>query len=304
MSSLQILRARLVPINNGERAPEAEWIPVQFNPNSLRINYSNTMAAERSTSRNASPAPQYIDKSESTFSVQLIYDTTVPGPAKGEFSWTETSVANSQNYLNEKKTGEATHQANTDVRKLTKKITDQFIDPTKSPQSNGHSVPRKCQFEWGAFIFRGMISSYSETLDFFSPEGIPLRATVALTLKEDSFQFEQLNIAAKQRASLGFSSPASTQAATAPASGAAAATAAAAAGKNPKDWRDVAMLNGIEDVRANVREALAVPQVELDKIASRMGSPATGFSVGASANLGSTIPGAFKWNQEKSNGIK
>lgn len=294
MSSLQILRARLVPINNGERVAEAEWIPVQFNPNSLRINYSNTMAAERSTGRNASPAPQYIDKSESTFSVQLIYDTTVPGPAQGEFSWTKEAVANNENYLNEKKTGEATHQANTDVRNLTKKITDQFIDPTKSPQSNGHSVPRKCQFEWGAFIFRGMISSYSETLDFFSPEGIPLRATVALTLKEDSFQFEQLTIAAKQRAALGFSNAANTQAATAPAS-AAPATAAVAAGKNPKDWRDIAMLNGIEDVRAQVRNALAVPQVELDKITSRMGSPATGFSVGASANLGSKIPGAFKW---------
>lgn len=294
MSSLQILRARLVPINNGERVAEAEWIPVQFNPNSLRINYSNTMAAERSTGRSASPAPQYIDKSESTFSVQLIYDTTVPGPAQGEFSWTKESVNNNSSYLEQEKTGEATHQANTDVRNLTKKITDQFIDPTKSPQSNGHSVPRKCQFEWGAFIFRGMISSYSETLDFFSPEGIPLRATVALTLKEDSFQFEQLNIAAKQRAALGFSNAANSQTATAPAS-AAPATAAAAAGKNPKDWRDIAMLNGIEDVRAQVRDALAVPQVELDKIASRMGSPATGFSVGASANLGSTIPGAFKW---------
>lgn len=294
MSSLQILRARLVPINKGERAPEKDWIPVQFNPNSLRINYSNTMAAERSTGRSKAPAPQYIDKSESTFSVQLIYDTTVPGPAKGEFNWTKDSVNNNSGYLEQEKTGDATHQANTDVRNLTKKITDQFIDPTKSPQSNGHSVPRKCQFEWGAFIFRGMVSSYSETLDFFSPEGIPLRATVALTLKEDSFQFEQLNIAAKQRAELNFANAANAQTATAPAS-AAPATAAAAAGKNPREWRDLAILNGIEDVRAQVNGALVVPQVELDKIASRMGSPATGFSVGASASLGSTIPGAFKW---------
>lgn len=292
--SLQILRARLVPINDNKRAPEKEWIPVQFNPNSLRINYANTMAAERSTGKAKSPAPQYIDKSESTFSVQLIYDTTVPGPAQGEFSWTKESVAGNQNYLNEKKSGAATHEANTDVRNLTKKITDQFIDPTKSPQSKGHSVPRKCQFEWGAFIFRGMVTSYSETLDFFSPEGIPLRATVALTLKEDSFQFEQLEIAAKARAKLGFS-PVAVAQADAASTSVAPAMAAAVAGKSPKDWRDIALLNGIEDVRAQVRGALAVPQVELDKIASRMGSPATGFSVGASANLGSTIPGAFKW---------
>lgn len=291
MSSLQILRARLVPINNGSRAPESDWIPVQFNPNSLRINYSNTMAAERSTGRSQSPAPQYIDKSESTFAVQLIYDTTVPGPAKGEFSWSGDSVNNNKNYLEQEKSGDATHQANTDVRHLTKKITDQFIDPTKAPQSNGHSVPRKCQFEWGAFIFRGMVSSYSETLDFFSPEGIPLRATVALTLKEDSFQFEQLNITAKQRAALSFSNTTSASAA----SPAAPAAAAAGAGKNPKDWRDIALLNGIENVRAQVREALAVPNIELEKIASRRGAPDIGFNVGVSAELGTSIPGAFKW---------
>ncbi len=289
MSSLQIVRARLVPINNGKRAPEKDWIPVQFNPNSLRINYSNTMAAERSTGRNKSPAPQYIDKSESTFSVQLIYDTTVPGPAKGEFSWgiNDTPAAGDKS--------SATHEANTDVRNLTKKITDQFMDPGSSPQSNGHSVPRKCQFEWGAFIFRGMVSSYSETLDFFSPEGIPLRATVALTLKEDSFQFEQLQAKAGARAALTFATHNSVGDATPPSAPTAPAAAAAAAGKDPKDWRAIALLNGIEDARAQVREALAIPNMELQKIANRVGAPAIGFSVGASAELGSSIPGAFKW---------
>ena len=289
MSNLQIVRARLVPINNDKRAPEKDWIPVQFNPNSLRINYSNTMAAERSTGRSKSPAPQYIDKSESTFSVQLIYDTTVQGPAKGEFSWGKNETPDSADE------NSATHEVNTDVRNLTKKITDQFMDPTHAPQSNGHSVPRKCQFEWGAFIFRGMVSSYSETLDFFSPEGIPLRATVALTLKEDSFQFEQLQAKAEQRAKLNFSTNGSARDAAAPAVPTAPAAAAAAAGKDPKNWRAIALLNGIEDVRAQVREALVVPNVELEKMASRIGTPAIGFSVGASAELGSTIPGAFKW---------
>lgn len=282
MSSPHILRARLVPINNGIRAEEKDWIPVQFNPNSLRINYSNTMAAERSTGKKKSPPPQYIDKSESTFAVQLIYDTTVPGPAKGEFSWGINSSPD------ETDGNAATHQVNTDVRNLTKKITDQFIDSTKSPQSHGHSVPRKCQFEWGAFIFRGMVSSYSETLDFFSPEGIPLRATVALTLKEDSFQFEQLQAKAGERAALSFSNAASAQAS-------AAAPSAAAAGKDPKGWRAIALLNGIEDVRAQVREALVVPNIELEKISSRIGAPDIGFNVGVSAELGTSIPGAFKW---------
>lgn len=283
MSGLQILRARLVPMNGDQRTPESDWIPVQFNPNSLRIAYSNTLAAERSTGNKPSPAPQYIDKSESTFTVQLIYDTSVPGPAKGEYSWNENSVNNDKDYLNNAKPGANTHEANTDVRILTKKITDAFINPGLAPESNGHRVPRKCQFEWGAFIFRGMVSSYNETLDYFSPEGIPLRATVALTLKEDAYQFEQAKINAKNRAVPTFSTAANP------------ASAAVNAGKNPKDWRDIALFNGIEDVRAMTRGALAVPNAELEKLSSRTGAPAIGFGVGASVSLGSGIPGAFKW---------
>jgi hypothetical protein len=281
MSDIQITRARLVPMNGEDRSPETDWIPVQFNPNSLRITYSNTMAAERSTGTAPSPAPQYIDKSESSLSVQLFFDTSIAGEL----------VANSSNAGAENNSSGAhtarNHQANSDVRLLTKKIADAFMNPELAPDSNGHKVPKRCQFEWGSFIFKGMVSSYNETLDFFSPEGIPLRATVALTLKEDAYQFlRDENIQASQRNIPTFSSAnASTS----------AAQAATANGKNPKNWRDIALFNGIEDVRAIGRQAISVPNLELEKMSSRVGSPEIGFGVGASASLGSSIPGAFKW---------
>ncbi len=281
MSDIQITRARLVPMNGEDRSPEADWIPVQFNPNSLRITYSNTMAAERSTGTAPSPAPQYIDKSESSLSVQLFFDTSIAGElvANSSNGGTENNSAGAHTARN--------HQANSDVRLLTKKIADAFMNPELAPDSNGHKVPKRCQFEWGSFIFKGMVSSYNETLDFFSPEGIPLRATVALTLKEDAYQFlRDENIQASQRNIPTFSSAnASTS----------AAQAASANGKNPKNWRDIALFNGIEDVRAIGRQAISVPNLELEKMSSRVGSPEIGFGVGASASLGSSIPGAFKW---------
>jgi len=281
MSEIQITRARLVPMTGSTRSEESQWIPVQFNPNSLRITYSNTMASERSTGNAPSPAPQYIDKSESSLSVQLIFDTSIAGELVSNNNSSTSESSSSGDQLSARN-----HQANSDVRLLTKKIADAFINPESAPESNGHKVPRKCQFEWGAFIFTGMVSSYNETLDFFSPEGIPLRATLALTLKEDAYQFNRENVQANKRNTPTFSSANSATG---------AAQAATANGKNPKDWREIALFNGIEDVRAIGLQAISVPNVDLDKMVSRVGSLETGFGVGASVSLGSSIPGAFKW---------
>jgi hypothetical protein len=44
------------------------------------------------------------------------------------------------------------------------------------------TVPVVVQFEWGSYTFRGMVESYRETLDFFAPNGVPLRASVNLIL--------------------------------------------------------------------------------------------------------------------------
>ena len=290
MSDLQITRARLVPLTGEERAAEDQWIPVQFNPNSLRITYSNTIKVEQGTPGNPPPAPQFIDKSESSLSVQLIYDTSVPGPLNSEFLWDLNSTNSNQTTQEGEFSGTqnaSTHQANTDVRLLTQRIADTFMKPVpEGGSSTNNLIPKKCQFEWGAFIFRGLVSSYNETLDFFSPEGIPLRATVALTLKEDSYQFDRSNQAANQRATPNFSSANSTSG---------LAQASVANKKNPKNWRDMALLNGIEDARAIGRDALAIPQTSLEDLATRSGTQMTGFVVGESAVLGSNIPGAFKW---------
>jgi hypothetical protein len=43
-------------------------------------------------------------------------------------------------------------------------------------------TPPGVRFEWGSFSFDGMVEGMEETLEFFSPEGKPLRANISLTL--------------------------------------------------------------------------------------------------------------------------
>jgi LysM repeat protein len=46
------------------------------------------------------------------------------------------------------------------------------------------------RFSWGTFIFRGIITSIEETLDYFAEDGTPLRATVTLGLEMNEVERE------------------------------------------------------------------------------------------------------------------
>ena len=45
-------------------------------------------------------------------------------------------------------------------------------------------MPPAVRFLWGSFQFDGIMESLEETLEFFSPEGRPLRASITLTLSQ------------------------------------------------------------------------------------------------------------------------
>jgi hypothetical protein len=163
-----------------------------------------------------------------------------------------------------------------------------------------------------------MLASYNETLDFFSPEGIPLRASLQLSFKEQRFQFDTQSVtaAARTEPTLTPGGPSLS-----------AAGANALQGKNPKDWRDTALFNGMENARLSTSAGLSVPGISLGlsagigvsagfsagitggasagvstgigasaglKAGAGLSSAAQlGFSVGASASVGTDIPGAF-----------
>src|SRR5204863_3156119 len=78
-----------------------------------------------------------------------------------------------------------TTESGKDVRTLTTKIVAMMQGPQESEQAQKQeaSAPRELvRFSWGSFLFNGSIQSVSETLDFFSEEGVPLRSTVKLSI--------------------------------------------------------------------------------------------------------------------------
>lgn len=239
MPQAQIAKAVLIPMNGDQVETDvARHIVVQFNPATLRVTLSNTLRAD---TNGGNAAAQYVAKSESSLAVELLFDTTVAHVeqllGEGGAVQSETSVA-----------------ANSDVRKLTRRIAEAFMQP-RNPESDRPGAPQRCRFQWGSFQFTGMLSSYSETLDFFAPEGIPLRATLALSFKEDRYQFDlDESVGAGQRQSPVFA-PGGV--------GISADRATQAAGGNPRDWRGLASFNGLENPRFTPAGGLSLPTPEM-----------------------------------------
>lgn len=84
--------------------------------------------------------------------------------------------------------------------------TDQLVRLTRAAPSASASKPpaaKVMQFKWGSFVFYGSVTSMSQTLEYFSAQGTPLRATVELS-------FQQVDApAARSGASSGSAPPAS-----------------------------------------------------------------------------------------------
>ena len=271
-------RARLIPVNGPNDSPaESEAITVQFNPTSLKVALSNTLRAN--PREGSSRSAQFVDKSSSSLTVELLFDTTVATPA---------AAAGAGN-----PGGSEAVDAGSDVRRLTRRIAEKFLKPVES--GDELQAPKRCLFQWGAFEFVGLVQSFDETLDFFSPEGRPLRASVALKLSEDRFQFRSRDVEAAERNTPTLT--ATGAAADDPDAGgdgdgnrAPVAEANREAGRSPRDWRDTALFNGIENPRLPGAAALAVPRASLNVAGSAI---QTSFRFGASARIGTTIPGAF-----------
>lgn len=270
----EITRAKLIPVSGKNNTPDMnKAVEVQINPTSLKVALSNTLKTGKKGK--SKKAAQYVDKSSSNLTVELIFDTS---------------------------------RDDTDVRLKTKKIAAEFMDTTPKKGSKKLSTPSRCKFQWGAFAFVGMIQSFDETLDFFSSEGTPLRSTVSLKLTEDNFQFltNKANQTAKQTPTLTSTGNQKKPNKNSDKDGGAGkkhvVDANKEADKPEKEWRDTALYNGEESPRFPSGSALSVPnQSVAESISLSTGTSAsvaasagsTGFKFGASASLGTRIEGAF-----------
>jgi len=271
-----LAKAKLIPLNgDGSESDETNHINVQFNPSSLKVSLANTLEANSNGGGNGSAA-QFIDKSSSSLAIELMFDTTV------------------------KSEGVA---ANSDVRLQTQKIAEAFMKPIEG-SDNKLLAPARCRFQWGAFKFIGMVGTYNETLDFFSPEGIPLRAKLGLSLKEDKYQFERdASIQATRGALPHFVSNTKKQQTT---ENQTLLDTLKKLKKDAANFRTSAMSNGIENVRELNGQSLQIAKNDppISEVRQMDGSTASaGFKNGQSDTVGSRIPGAFSQTNKSRNQV-
>jgi hypothetical protein len=177
-------------------------VPVQFNPQTLKVSFANNNTGGKQP---GGSSVQYVGSGTTKLSVELLFDTTADG---------------------------------SDVRKLTQRVAFFILpDPDSAGGSNTNRTPPGIQFEWGSFIFRGVVDSMDETLDYFSEEGLPLRANISLSISRQELEFLSLD----KEAGGGAGVPLETANFRDSIQG--------LAGRNGKsgDWKCIAAANNIDD---------------------------------------------------------
>jgi hypothetical protein len=245
--------------------PNGTPLEVHFNPASLVYSVENSMAQQASGPKKV----QYVAQFSGKLSMDLQFDTTDTG---------------------------------SDVRIFTNKVA-LFMQATGSAQAgaanaapptangNAQSAPAKAppvlQFQWGSYTFQGIMDSFKETIDFFSADGIALRALVSIGLSRQDQVFDD-----NQK----FSGP-SNAGSLVPTSGGDSALSLATRGGDPSAARQLGADNGLESLRFTGGAALQVSAgVQLNPPAafvavSAGGGFGLGISAGGSAGLSVGVSG-------------
>jgi len=214
-----------------ERNPD-RTTTVQFNPESLKVSFANQVQTpEGSGDQRGTPARQFVGAGTTKLALLIWFD--VMALPDGE---------NTEN----------------DVRNLTKKVS-YFITPLETTDRPPKYVPPAVRFIWGSFQFDGIMESLEESLEYFSADGRPLRASMSFTLTQQ--KIKAFTVAASERgrrpppvtptagsAGADPSAPAGTKPLTSAPTGSSVQGLADGAGIGA-DWKQIASANGIENPR-------------------------------------------------------
>jgi hypothetical protein len=196
-------------------------VTVQFNPETLKVSFANQIQTPQgSGSAGDQPSRQFVGAGTTKLSLQIWFDVTAP-----------LAAADS---------------GTTDVRKLTQKVA-YFITPKPDDKDPTKYLPPQVRLVWGSFQFDGMMDSLEESLEFFSPQGLPLRASMNLSMSQQKIVFD-FNPNGPQGASSGFGSTPGASPLTQSQAGDTLQGLADAAGK-AANWQAIASANGIENPR-------------------------------------------------------
>ena len=221
---VKLVKAELRELKpNGDEVPDSR-VPVQFNPESMKVSFANQVVPPNNgaaTDARSTSAIQYVGKGTTKLSVQLWFDVTsvLPEGAGGV----------------------------SDVRELTKKVA-YFITPKAAEDDDTKQVPPGVRFLWGTFQFDGIMDALEESLEFFSAEGKPLRASVTLSLSQQRIEFAFAKQSGGLRGGGPGGAPLGTKPLTPAPFGATLQGLADAVGKGG-NWQAIAEANGIENPR-------------------------------------------------------
>lgn len=156
---MSLQRAKLIALEEDLKtekpAPDNHEVTVQFNPETLKLSFANQIDTKDQSSGTA--GKQFVGSGTTKLSLQLWFDATAPMPE-----------------------GEAPVD---DVRKLTQRVV-YFMTPQGSKADPKKLLPPGVRFQWGTFLFEGVMDSLEESIEFFSSDGLPLRASVSLNLSQ------------------------------------------------------------------------------------------------------------------------
>ena len=193
---------------------EGQTIPVQFNPETLKVTLTNQISGG---DQSGGAAIQFSGKGTTKLGFDLWFDVTAPSPNE---------------------------QTETDVRRLTKQVMDFMQANAQGEGEDQTFVPPGVRFQWGTFKFEGVMVSVTETLEYFSTDGVPLRAklTVGMTKQDVEVDFAQA-----QRSGSNSRNP-GTNRRTQSRDGDSVQSIAARSG-NAEGWQTLALNNGIDNPR-------------------------------------------------------
>jgi hypothetical protein len=203
-------------------------IPVQFNPETLKVSYANQVVPPTNTGTQpsanddrGSATMQFVGRGTTKLSVQLWFDVNAVLPTEKE--------------------------GTTDVRTLTSEVVALITPLEQAPQK---FLPPQVRFLWGTFQYDGIVESLEESLEFFSPDGVPLRASVTLGISQQGIEFVPPKPSSGPGSALGGTGLATpgTRPLTPAAAGQTLQGLAASLG-NAANWHGIAAANNIDNPR-------------------------------------------------------
>jgi hypothetical protein len=127
-------------------------LTVDFDPQSIELQYTTsgvTTGVTKTSSGTQNKTPAQQTGQSATLTMTLLFDTS-----------TEDNVS-------------------------VQTKTDPLVRLTLPQKQSAEGPVRKVvRFQWGSFLFFGCVDQMSQTIDFFSDSGVPLRASIHLTLSQ------------------------------------------------------------------------------------------------------------------------